>query len=104
MIVISTPLPACSRRVPRIASVGLPKTWDPYGHIERLRIRLLGSFANDLHVCLHRRSVGMDLHDRNLVPVLVDVFVERDQSRLAGRNELDQGRHACPLLSELSRL
>src|SRR3954465_10545520 len=43
----------------------------------------------------------MDLHHRYLVAGVVDVFVERDQSWLAGLDELNESRHAPALSLEL---
>src|SRR4051795_8520431 len=44
----------------------------------------------------------MDLHDGYLVAGVVGVFVECDQSWLAGLDELDESRHAPALSLELS--
>ena len=74
---------------------------------ERLRVRLLRALADDLHVRLHRRGIGVDLHHRHVVARVVDVFVERDQPWLAGLDELDEpgtrsrSRWSCPALSRL---
>jgi hypothetical protein len=46
----------------------------------------------------------MDLHDSHLRSIVVRVFVERDQTRFIGLDEVNQPRDAPPLSLELSGL
>src|SRR3954454_926338 len=77
---------------------------DPYSGFKRLRIGLLCPLSHNSHVRLHRLGVRVDLHYRYFVSGLVHEFVERDQPRLAGLDELDESRYAASFASQKARL
>src|SRR3954453_14408731 len=94
LTLMSTPFPACCRSASRIALVGRPNIRIRSG-FKRLRIGLLCPLSHNSHVRLHRLGVRVDLHYRYFVSGLVHEFVERDQPRLAGLDELDESRYAA---------
>ena len=49
----------------------------------------------------HRLRVGVDLDNRDLSAVIVDVLVERDQPWFVRLDEIDEARHSLPLVGEL---
>src|SRR2546428_438007 len=58
----------------------------------------------DLHVELHRRGVRVDLDDRELASLLVEVRVERDQPRLVRLDEVNHLRQTLAGFLELPGL
>src|SRR5438270_14046060 len=79
---------------------------DLYGEcgVERLVVGLRGAFTDDPEMSLHRGGVRVDLNDRHLGAVVVDVLVERDQLGLALLDELDEARDSLAFGIQLAWL
>ena len=91
-----TPAPACTRSVSTLVA-RRPKNLNPRRRVERLGVGLRGALADNAHVELHRSRIPMDLHDRHLRALGVDVLVESEQAWLARLDELNESWHAAAL-------
>jgi hypothetical protein len=80
---------------------------DACGRVDRFRVRVCGALGNDLHMKRHRVGVRVNLDDRDLGAVVVNVLVERDQAWFACLDEVDEARtrfFSTSSLPDLSRL
>jgi hypothetical protein len=69
---------------------GRPKDLDTRRGVQGVRVGTFSSLADYPHVELHGVRIGVNLDDRRLCPVLVDVLVEGDQSWLVHLDEVTE--------------
>src|SRR5205814_4727505 len=70
----------------------------------RLVVGLRGAFTDDREMLLDRGGVRVDLNERYLGAVVVDVLVERDQLGLVLLDELDEARDSSAFGIQLAWL